>query len=343
MVICMVIFQASTSFGEPNISGQRGLLRVTSAELPKTGEIAVSVHDGYFSQKDLLTSDFKLAKNSLRVTAGYTPMKFLEVSLGTNIESSWLTPSGGDTQVASTIGDLELNVKGGYELLPELALGGRVRGLFYTPFEPDSGYDMAATSFGIDLLATYNFTKWANPLPLKATLNIGYLVDNTGELLEDTPGDKPSKSDYPITHYAADIRGDNVINLGLGVEVPLPEYYITPLLEITTSFASSYSVYKESGNSNFDSVSLLQNPFIVTPGIRVTPPIEGLNVDIGVDIGLSGTIKEDVGIGSSQDVYVTPQWAVLAGISYAFTPVIKKAAPTPEPTAEPPKPAEGTK
>jgi hypothetical protein len=174
-------------------------------------------------------------------------------------------------------------------------------------------------------------------------LNIGYLVDNTGELLEDAQGDKPSKTDYPVTHYAADIRGDSVINLGLGVEVPLPKYYITPLLEITSSFASSYSVYKEGGNSKFDSVSLLQNPFIVTPGIRINPPIEGLNVDIAVDIGLSGTIKEEVGTGSSKDVYVTPQWAILGGISYAFTPVIKKATPAPEPAPAPPAPAEGTK
>jgi hypothetical protein len=43
-------------------------------------------------------------------------------------------------------------------------------GLFYTPYEPDKGYDMAATSYGIDLLATYDFNKTGEFSALKGHL-----------------------------------------------------------------------------------------------------------------------------------------------------------------------------
>ncbi len=339
IVVCFssIILLTTTSYGEPNVTGQKGLFRVTSAEVPKTGEVALSVHDEFFSQKNLLTSDSKLLKNSVRMAVGYTPLKFLEVSLGTNVESNQLDSNGKST-LAQTSGDLDLNVKGSYDgFLPELTVGGRARVIFYTTFDK-IGYELGATSYGIDLLGTYDFTKWASSWPLKATLNIGYLIDNTEALLSDTPDSKPLKSDPPVAHYASDIRGDNVINIGLGFEVPLPEYYITPLLEFTVRYANTYSVYKESGNSNFDKVSFSQNPLILTPGIRVNPPVEGLNVDLGVDIGLSGKIKEDQGGGVTENVSVTPQWTALIAVSYAFTPVVKTTTPAPESQAPQPSP-----
>lgn len=328
------LFTASASFAEPNATGQNGLFRVTSAQVPPAGEFSLSVHDSYFSQKDLLSADYTLSKNTVRPTVGYTPLKFLEVSIGTNVESSKLSISGGSSQIAQTSGDIDLNVKGSYGVLPELTVGGRLRGIFYTTFEK-IGYELGATSYGLDLLATYDFTQWAPSLPLKATVNVGYFLDNTGKLTTDVPDSKPLKSDPPVSLYASDIRGDNVINLGLGFEVPLQAYYITPLLEVAAQFANTYSIYKEN-DTHFETVTFTQNPLIITPGIRVTPPVEGLNVDVGVDIGLlSGKIKQDVGIGVTKDVSVTPQWTALLAVSYAFTPMVRKATPLPQPEAAP--------
>ncbi len=290
---------------EVSVTGQSGSINVPSAFITK-GRANIAVYDAYASQNNFLGQGNKLENNTVYGALSYAPLQYLEISLGSLDSSSIVTSS----QSLHYSGDLKIGIKGSYEVIPDLSIGILTEALLYSKVGA-IGYNGNAASYTLSLLASYDMSKSKLSFPLIATLRIGYLWDNTQNLLSSTDNNLIP----PLGKYAMGIRGDGLTLLGISLLFPLPEYYIEPMLEFTSQFTDSYSSYSLTDPS-FSSVSWNQNPLYITPGILFYTPVRGLRIAIAAELSVSKKVSDRVTTGSFS---TAPQVIWIGGLSYSFS------------------------
>jgi outer membrane protein OmpA-like peptidoglycan-associated protein len=305
-------------------------------------------------------SDFLEAKDTHRYTSGTlsvsaTPIEHLEI-FGA-IASHASSNDSGNPILLQSAGDFSLGVKGYASVLPWLSVGADLRGMLLNPIG-NVGLDGGSISAGLRVAATGDCRHLKSlQLPLIVRANVGYLLDNSSKLIEDTENARynalPSSTRRPradedrhlvnrIERFGLGINRVDILGFGLGIEVPLrlaQDFFLQPLVEWTLGVPVNrqdfdcLSVPTDATNKSSDGClavdGLKAAPSTLTAGIRVLPPVRGLSALVGADIGLLGTST------FVREVAPTRPWALLISVAYAAD---TRAPKLPAHSAEPPPP-----
>ena len=296
----------------PNLYGQTGVVRVTSARAGRGGQFDVALHGRYHYSSDFIGPQpndvFEYANGYL--SAGFTAFDLIELGFATDFATLKTNAQAPQTFVG--IGNFYPSLKLGVTFLP-VAFGVDVRGHVPSQLllvEQDFGNFAIATT-GLFTLDVYE--GWG--IPVKVHLNGGYVYQNGGHADE--------------RYYLAGLGGafaalandvwyyDHLL-YGAAVEVPLP--VVTPYVELFGQTALGVRP-GDGGGGTRDYDYLGDSVVTATPGLRGTIA-KGLHVDLAVDVGVGGTAGF---LSPSLDAVVDGQplnfaWAARVGMSFTFDP-----------------------
>ncbi|HEY1098022.1 MAG TPA: OmpA family protein, partial [Myxococcota bacterium] len=286
----------------PNELGQTGLVRTTSAQIGDTGLAYVGLAGRGFSSSDFVVPGKDDAATFLEGNAvlGFSLFRVAEISVRSR---AGIVLDSARAQPQASVGDTTLTVKGGYGF-----------GLVAAAASVQLGLPTRSNKVGVDLgnagvggFAHVTVDLLPQGVPLRAHVLGGYTLQ-LGKL-GDASASNPYFLDGPdgaLIALAAQQWFHDHVSVGVGVEVPLP--YVTPFLEVSYLSAIGVDNYAAFGDA----------ALILTPGVRVG--LGGLRVDLGADIGLSGT-----GGGAAVDIAdtvpgqpITPLWSARVAVSHAF-------------------------
>jgi len=276
----------------PNMYGQTGLFRVTSAKVGEGGYFDLGLHGRYFYGDNFIIDQSTNQAGYGAISFGAAIFDYAELSatgLFAANENSRMTP-----HVTFTTGDFATSLKLAFPV-SVVAFGVDTRLLF------PAGRDKLGPeldNFNLQAQGLFTLDLWEElDVPLRAHLNAGYAYQNRGtdpERLFSTPTEQILALTFEYTYY------DRVV-YGLGIEAPLP--YVTPFVELT----GEYLLAPDAGFTDA--------PLRVTPGVRITPG-RGLAFDLGADLRLLGGGRLIEGVATP------PPWQVHAGLSYNFSPFV---------------------
>ncbi|MFZ9886546.1 MAG: OmpA family protein, partial [Myxococcota bacterium] len=297
----------------PNVWGQTGLRRITSASAGKAGYFDLGFQGSYFTTDDFIL-DGADSNTLLRGIGGFSfaPFRWMELSVATHAASNENSLS--QPKVFASSGDFAPSFKLGYSFAP-ITFGVDVRG--FLPVRQDAvGIDLgnvSVTTTGLLTLDLYD----AYDLPLRVHANAGFVYQNARNAENPEALYFDSPEGHLLALPTAQWYYDQLV-YGLGVEAPLP--YVTPFVELfgqsAVNVASGFGV----GGQDY---SLGDAHLTVTPGLRFSVG-RGLYVDLGLDLGLLGTggwpQQEATKLVGGQPV--NPLWAASFGLSYTFSPFV---------------------
>ena len=293
-------------------AGEAGLLRVHEAFAGPPMSIRLSLHGSYFTSGSFLNyldlSSYTEERMQGQLGISFTPLEYLEIFLGLHSSSNY--NSAARPQLLQTQGDLTLGAKGIYPVLPYLGLGLDAAVTFSSgigELSPSFG----GTNFQTSLLLSFDARGLSPEVPLRAHLNAGFILDNTGSLSEN-------RDLSWVEQYALGVNSYNRVALGFGIDAPLgylAPVAISPFVEYTIQIPVGVTD-DDLANSSLGSDATLIDvvPMVLTPGVRVTY-LTDVTFDLAVDIGLGGEKAYLDGIPS------TAPWTLWFGLTYAFNPM----------------------
>jgi len=335
-----------------NLYGSVGLLHVSEAGAGAPGTFRVELLSDWFTASGFLcTSDHPCGTDAKHNTGddvshfgttaslSITATRYLEAygSFRSYANSNDL----GKPKLLQVLGDSILGVK---LFTPDepgrmFRFGGEAQ-LLLVNGTGGVGFDGAGTGARIRGLATADFTERPaeKRLPLRIHANLGYHLDNSANVVEDTEKARGGKgSPLPITRierFGLGINRVDFVETGIGVEGVFAK--VRPFLEYSIDFPlnrQSYVCDKNAittqafhdgclGEKTKDGMDFSVYPSRLTIGARGYPFLPGLAPIAALDIGISGTsdfIEE-----------VAPQapWTLYLGLGYAVDvvpppPVVK--------------------
>lgn len=310
----------------PSFEGGTGLYRVQSADPGPQGTVRFRL-SGFLSESE----DFPAPGNTnsfsgATLALGYTPIEFLELFF--NARNTSNTNEGTRPDLLQTQGDLSLGVKGGYFVLPELAVGlaasaHMVSGLGEGSFALDS------TSYWLRLLTTLDL-KRSRDIPVRFSLNIGYYKENAENVYSDDAY-LDVVQEWGLQTYRYDR-----LTIGAGLEVPFSPY-VSPFIEYRLDGPLKVKLKDFAANSSFE-YDFSAVPHTFTPGVRAFPLPE-LMIEAAAEIAITTET-------TFSGVPATPPWMLTFGIAYTLDPrpvvmekeIVKEVQP-PAPPPPPPAPA----
>lgn len=347
-----------------SLSGAVGLLHTRSALSGAPGTFRLSfIGSGYAGTGFLCNSDTpcpnpsggKAAEDDIsRIGAGLTlsvtVAPFLEAYAG--LHSTATSSDQNRPGLLQVLGDTNIGVKAFTPARPDsiFAFGGSAE-LWLLNGAGDIGLNGDGTSGSFRLLGTADFTHRQDPsarLPLRLHLNLGYDLDNSGQVVlptEKSRGMRVTRTE----RLGMNVNRVDAFTAGVGVEGVFE--VARPFVEWTIDVPvnrQDYTCYKSrtySGDGCLgDDAGFSTTPSRVTLGVRATPFFDGLGLLAAFDIGTGAT--------SSFIEEVSPQtpWTLYLGASYAFDTqrpqtVVERVEvekPTPQPVAPPERFISGT-
>ena len=300
-------------------SGASGLLRVSSASAVDRGIIRVGFGLDFFAVGTFFERDDNHNRVGAILSLSGAPTDYLEAWL--NVRATSNRNDSTEPTLLQAQGDIALGVKGFYPITDMISLGADAQLTFLSGIGA-SAFELSATEVRLRALMTTDFTRGDAPLPLRGHVNVGYVFDNSDNLLVD--GTELTQAE----RFALGINEYSRLSVGLGVEAPLR--YVTPYIEYTAEFPVSPQYLATPGivaAGRGLSVAQVQPtdittqpgrpayqrivPQVITPGIRVTA-IPKLTIDLAVEIGI--TPDEVVGVPS------VPPYNVVLFASYPLDP-----------------------
>ena len=291
----------------PNMLGQTGLVRTSSAIIGDTGLAYLGFGGRGFVSPDFVIPGKDDANTFLEGNAvlGFSVMRVLELSLatraGANLNSARAQPQ-------ASVGDTALTIKGGYGFGLVSAAASVKVGL---PTRSNKvGFDLGNANVGGAAHITFDLVPQG--IPLRAHVLGGYTLQ-LARLADVAVAANPARNPYfldgpdgALIALATQQWFYDQVSVGVGVEAPLP--YVTPFLEVWYQAALGVDDYAYFGDAWLT----------LTPGVRLG--IGGLRVDLAADIGLSGTAG-----GAAVDVTqvvngqpINPLWTARIAVSHAF-------------------------
>lgn len=362
--------RARTLLEQPNTFGSTGLLRTSYAGSGAAGTFRVSFLSDFFSTSNFLCDPNLSTAAGQRITCSRdnlgdsashvgaffslsaTPFSFLEAFA--TIRTYANANDQGKPQLLQVLGDTTLGVKGftPFRIGKYFTFGAEAQ-LLLMNGTGSVGVAGSGTSAMFRALASADLRKpGGQGFPLRINLNLGYKIDNSGQLVKDVEEGRakelrnpPTSGRVPISRIERFGLGINKVDFfqpWLGVEVPLR--WVQPYVEYSVDIPVNRQGYEchtgyvargdvclgltdfgaadpqKAGGAGYSAL-----PSRLSIGARVTPfskAFRGLAGHVGADIGLSGTsmfIEE-----------VAPQapWTLYVGLSYAYD---TKEVPPPPP------------
>lgn len=330
--------RARRAKAQNSLRGAVGGFRAVDAGSGATGTFRLQLHTNFSFVSDFLNDGDKndLVGGALSLSASIFDFLEIYASIGSSANSN----NTESPELFQVLGDTNLGVKGFVSVLPWLTVGGDVE-LSLLNGVGDLGLALKGTSVGIRGNATADFRDLEKAFPLIGRFNLQYYVDNSANLVSDVedarydalvaPAPKIDESRHLLTRverFALGINRTDFLNLTLGFEAPLEvatDFTISPLLEWNWAIPVNRQGYdclfvasKGVGTSTNPDDSCLDVegaaafPMDLTFGVRVLPPVPGLSLFAGVDIGLTGTstfVRELAG---------NAPYNVFLGLGYAY-------------------------
>jgi outer membrane protein OmpA-like peptidoglycan-associated protein len=299
----------------PNLSvtnrGETGTFRVVSGYTPWAKRFALGAGLQYWQADNFLAPNFfhKHLETVGHVTI--SPTDWMEVFVA-GISTSHLYQDKlieSPAILVQSIGDLQFGTKFGFEANEFFYLGGDWFLRFNTQ-QGNLGPAFSATSFGLRMLPTFDFTTLKDPVPVRILLNLGYTRDNTRKVVKSSGGSQHLE-------YALGIPpDDDIITEGFAVEIP--QKFVSMIVEYTSEQYKNFGGFVPSQPRVYNT-----SPQRITPGVRFFP-VAGLAVDLNVDLG-AGLLGMTPGVVPEQSLTdqveeIMPNWAMNLGIVYNFTP-----------------------
>jgi outer membrane protein OmpA-like peptidoglycan-associated protein len=318
-------------FEYSSLSGGSGLMRVMSATSGRRNTFRFSLLTGFYSGSGFLCPQCPDSNGGGtnrsdevdRVSANFylsaTPLDFLEAYLG--IYSQSTSDSLGEPELLQVVGDWSLGAKA---FLPPkedqiLSAGGALELGFATGSGQVGAASVDSVNIALRGLATLDLTRRApeSRLPLRAHVNLGYLFDNSGNLVEDFEAEQGTIS--RIQRFSLDVNRVDSFQIGLGAEGMFE--VVRPYLEWTIDVPTNRQGYvctrppTNSGDQCLRDLSTIAAmPSRLTAGVRTMPWLEGLSFNAAVDVATGGT--------SQFLVEIAPEvpWSLWVGLGYAVDP-----------------------
>jgi OOP family OmpA-OmpF porin len=278
------------------------------------------------------------------LSLSYTPFDFLEIYA--SIRSYANSNDTESPALFQVLGDSTFGLKGYYEVLPWLTLGGDF-GVYFLNTVGDIGLVLDSTSLNFRLNAAADFRAMEGvEIPLITRLNFGYYYDRSSVLTDSVerarydalptvgPDARRSFEDEDrhlltrVERFALNINRTDFFDIGIGVEVPIfvsENFYISPIAEWMVRIPVNSRNYSclwipdmpggttppagQDGCLEFQGFSAM--PSNLTLGVRVQPPVRGLGITLAVDIGTSGqTFVRELAGNAPYNVYIGLSYAV---------------------------------
>jgi outer membrane protein OmpA-like peptidoglycan-associated protein len=314
----------------PTVFGPVGLFRTITGDSGKTNTFRIGLHVGGFTQDSFLIAGNGTLKGDSDarfqgdLTISYTPWKYIEAYLAifnTSNQNKRTDTGRTDPEVILSLGDLALGLKGRIPIsFVDLALH---VGLRFLNGVSGISFNGSSTNFAVDAIASFDLRRNASTrnVPLRFHLNLGYLLDNSINLLPAgqcglSTGNDPCIRSRVVETFAYGI-GSSRMRFTLAADAPI-------LLPRNVGLEPFFEYHLEGsvGDGDITIHNALKNDRTIpsdrlngntqqylTFGVRIRP-VGGLILDTGLDVGLQ----------SPGFVYgpPVPQWNIIFGAAYAY-------------------------
>jgi outer membrane protein OmpA-like peptidoglycan-associated protein len=325
--------QARLAEVQNSFSGPTGGLRIIDAASGPKGTFRLALHSEFFIIRDYFVSSDEAHHFAGNLSLSITPTEYLEVFAAAEVTSAW--DDSNDPMLIQRVADLLLGLKGFYQALPWVAVGGDASVAFLGGVG-DGKASLRATSFGFRGNLTLDFREYARrKIPLVARFNTQYWFDNSAKLtegIEDQRYDalggivpRPLETRHLLTafeRFAYGVNRTDFVRLAAGLEAPLEagKVGLHPMLEwqwdipinrqgfqcATTAIPNDDSCLTDEGPKAF--------PMSLTLGLRILTPPKGLAFTVAADVGLTGTRN------FVRELAPNAPYNIILGIAYAFDP-----------------------
>jgi outer membrane protein OmpA-like peptidoglycan-associated protein len=331
-----------------SFSGPTGGVRSIDAGSGEKGTFRLALNTEFFIIRDFFVSGDQAHHFAGNLSLSVTATDYLEVFASAAVTSAW--DNSNDPLLIQRIADVYLGLKGYYGVKPWVTLGGDFS-LFFPGGVGDAGATFRGTSFGFRGNATLDFRDRPHrEAPLILRFNARYWFDNTANLIEgiedqrfDALGGVVPRPDETrnlatsFERFAYGVNRVDTVRIATGVQIPLEvrKVGLHPMLEWQWDIPVNRQRYVCPTTMNPGADGCLENdklkafPMLLTLGLRIFSPPEGLVFTVGADIGLTGARA------FVRELAPTVPYNVILGIGYAFDPrpaPAPTAAPTPVPT-----------
>jgi outer membrane protein OmpA-like peptidoglycan-associated protein len=283
------------------LTGQLGLLHTPHAQGGAAGQFRLGFTVEYFSAGFLCSSQYPCALP----TGGVATVDTLDhfggtISLGVSI-TKWLEAYGATSAYGNSsdrnrpsllqvLGDTNLGLRAYAPLSRIFHIGGFTE-LWLVNGSGKVGLEGGGTGFKFGPVATLDLRGAAKSIPLRTSLVLDYMFDNTAQVVEGTE----QRRGQPVTRIERFGLGVNRVDhfdIGLGVETFLAEERVRPFAEYSVMVPVNRQSYACHLN-NPSSDSCMKNeplaPQKLTIGSRFLPWKRGFNLTAAFDIGVAGT------------------------------------------------------
>ena len=187
------------------------------------------------------------------------------------------------------------------------------------------GLDGGGTGAKFRGLATADLRGAAKPIPVRFSTNLTYVLDNSGDVVEDTETARGT----PITRierFGLGINRVDHFDIGLGAEVFAAQEKVRPFIEYNIAIPVNRQNYLCRPNNPSGDLCLANQqvaPSSLTIGGRFFPWKRGFNLLLALDIGVTGVST------FIEEVKPEAPWMLYLGAGWAFDtqdrpPVIKE-------------------
>lgn len=311
----------------PSLTGQVGLFKTLTGDSGKAHHFRVGLHIGGFRANSFLiagnsqVAGDKNGRFTGDLTIGYTPWKYIELYLAIfNASNQNQRTDAGrtDPEVILSLGDIQFGLKGRYGVTKFLDLALHV-GVKFLNSVSGISFSGESTNFVVDAIASFDFRK-ISKAPLRLHLNVGFLLDNSINLLPDgqcglSTGNDACIRSRVVQTFAYGIGTSRMrISLALDAPVLVKTVGLQPMVEYHLQAAvggGDTVVYEALRNDPNVTSGRLSNRLAqdILIGFRLRP-VAGLIIDAAVDIGL-----QSAGFRYGPP---TPPWNVILGLAYAY-------------------------
>jgi len=304
--------------------GGVGLLHTQHAESGAPGQLRLGFVSELFGAGFLCTTSYPCPnpRGGAKLTSDSVSHLGATLTLSATL-TDWLegyaaTGAYGDSDSANrpallqVFGDTQLGLKAFHPVSKVLHVGGSAE-LDLVNGSGAVGLAGAGTGAKLRLLGTADLRGAEHPLPLRVSLNLGYSVDNTAEVLsayESAVGAPATR----IERFGLEVNRVDHVDLGLGAETFLADDHVRPFLEYSLLVPVNRQGYvcplkNPSGDGCLSNDVVV--PSKLTLGARFSPWKHGMTAIAALDVGVTG-------VGNFiEEVAPTPPWMLYLGLGWA--------------------------
>ncbi|MDP8999688.1 MAG: OmpA family protein, partial [Myxococcota bacterium] len=328
--------------------GGMGLLKTQHAQSGAAGQFRVGFVGEWFSAGFLCTANFNcvaprtglaLSSDSLNHVGGTLSVGATLFPIGAGAFEGYVSTgayANSDTAnnppLLQVLGDTNLGIKFAAPIGSVLNLG-LFTELWLINGSGSVGLDGNGTSARFGGLGTLDFRGLESHVPLRFSLNVVYMVDNTADVVQSTEQARgvaagTSNRPQPVTRierYGLGINRVDHLDLLAGVEFFAAEERVRPFIEakiLAPVNRQTYACKPDNPSSDLCMANNTVIPATLTLGGRFLPWKRGFSLLAAVDIGLGGTTT------FVEELQPVPPWTIFLGAGWAVDtwerpPVIK--------------------